>query len=74
MQTGIQADPGMVIKLRATFLKLASALDLPLVRIQQVWNESWEKVEGRLHMWYYVCVSIFICVVTSAVVCTRLYG
>jgi WASH complex subunit strumpellin len=36
MQSGIQADPGMVIKLRATFLKLASALDLPLVRIQQV--------------------------------------
>eukprot|EP00048_Salpingoeca_helianthica_P015709 m.228184 g.228184 ORF g.228184 m.228184 type:complete len:1164 (+) comp17418_c0_seq1:49-3540(+) len=35
MQSGIQADPGMVIKLRATFLKLSSALDLPLVRIQQ---------------------------------------
>ena len=33
MQQGIKQDPGLVIKLRATFLKLASALDMPLVRI-----------------------------------------
>lgn len=36
MQYGIKADPTSVIKLRATFLKLASALDLPLFRILQV--------------------------------------
>ncbi|XP_065842936.1 WASH complex subunit 5-like isoform X2 [Oscarella lobularis] len=35
MQQGIKKDPSMVIKLRATFLKLASALDLPCVRISQ---------------------------------------
>ena len=35
MQQGIKSDPGLVIKLRATFLKLASALDMPLVRISQ---------------------------------------
>uniref|UniRef100_A0A1E1XMR4 WASH complex subunit strumpellin n=1 Tax=Amblyomma sculptum TaxID=1581419 RepID=A0A1E1XMR4_AMBSC len=35
MQTGIKSDPSMVIKLRATFLKLATALDLPLLRINQ---------------------------------------
>lgn len=35
MQKGIQDDPSMVIKLRATFLKLATALDLPLLRINQ---------------------------------------
>ncbi|KAL1469448.1 hypothetical protein MTO96_025056 [Rhipicephalus appendiculatus] len=32
---GIKSDPSMVIKLRATFLKLATALDLPLLRINQ---------------------------------------
>lgn len=32
MQEGIKRDPFIVIKLRATFLKLASALELPLVR------------------------------------------
>eukprot|EP00045_Choanoeca_perplexa_P015316 m.190625 g.190625 ORF g.190625 m.190625 type:complete len:1158 (-) comp16947_c0_seq1:144-3617(-) len=36
MQAGIKADPTLVIKLRATFLKLASAMELPLLRIQQV--------------------------------------
>ncbi|EGD78584.1 WASH complex subunit strumpellin [Salpingoeca rosetta] len=36
MQAGIKANPALVIKLRATFLKLASALELPLVRISQV--------------------------------------
>lgn len=35
MQKGIQKDPSLVIKLRATFLKMASALDLPLMRINQ---------------------------------------
>ncbi|XP_038056716.1 WASH complex subunit 5-like [Patiria miniata] len=33
MQQGIKGNPGLVTKLRATFLKLASALDLPLIRI-----------------------------------------
>ncbi|XP_060076742.1 WASH complex subunit 5-like [Ylistrum balloti] len=33
MQQGIKRDPSLVIKLRATFLKMASALDLPLMRI-----------------------------------------
>ncbi|CAG2161735.1 unnamed protein product [Oppiella nova] len=35
MQSGIKRDPTLVIKLRATFLKLASALDMPLLRINQ---------------------------------------
>ncbi|XP_051878865.1 WASH complex subunit 5 [Pristis pectinata] len=35
MQEGIRASPSMVTKLKATFLKLASALDLPLMRINQ---------------------------------------
>ncbi|XP_064625132.1 WASH complex subunit 5-like isoform X2 [Lineus longissimus] len=35
MQQGIKRDPSLVIKLRATFLKMASALDLPLLRINQ---------------------------------------
>uniref|UniRef100_UPI00398ECB7B WASH complex subunit 5 isoform X2 n=1 Tax=Pristiophorus japonicus TaxID=55135 RepID=UPI00398ECB7B len=35
MQEGIQVSPFMVTKLKATFLKLASALDLPLMRINQ---------------------------------------
>ncbi|XP_059147627.1 WASH complex subunit 5-like isoform X2 [Physella acuta] len=35
MQQGIKKDPTLVIKLRATFLKMASALDLPLLRINQ---------------------------------------
>ncbi|KAG8184568.1 hypothetical protein JTE90_007684 [Oedothorax gibbosus] len=35
MQQGIKKDPTLAIKLRATFLKLASALDLPLLRINQ---------------------------------------
>lgn len=35
MQQGIKKDPSLVIKLRATFLKLSSALDLPLMRINQ---------------------------------------
>ncbi|CAH1773129.1 unnamed protein product [Owenia fusiformis] len=35
MQQGIKKDPAMVTKLRATFLKMASALDMPLLRISQ---------------------------------------
>ncbi|XP_046858069.1 WASH complex subunit 5-like [Xenia sp. Carnegie-2017] len=35
MQSGIKKSPSLVRKLRATFLKMASALDLPLVRISQ---------------------------------------
>ncbi|XP_033124935.1 WASH complex subunit 5-like [Anneissia japonica] len=35
MQAGIKSNPALVTKLRATFLKLASALDLPLLRINQ---------------------------------------
>ena len=35
MQQGIKKDPSLVIKLRATFLKMASALELPLLRINQ---------------------------------------
>lgn len=35
MQEGIKKDPGLVIKLRATFLKLSSALETPLLRINQ---------------------------------------
>ncbi|XP_023214249.1 WASH complex subunit 5-like, partial [Centruroides sculpturatus] len=35
MQQGLKRDPSLAIKLRATFLKLASALDLPLMRINQ---------------------------------------
>jgi WASH complex subunit strumpellin len=36
MQRGVKENPWMVIKLRATFLKLTSALELPLLRILQV--------------------------------------
>ena len=39
MQQGIKKDPTLVIKLRATFLKMGSALDMPLMRINQV---SWD--------------------------------
>lgn len=35
MQEGIKKDPTLVIKLRATFLKLSSALELPCLRINQ---------------------------------------
>lgn len=40
MQYGIKADPTSVIKLRATFLKLASALDIPLLRISQAGSKD----------------------------------
>lgn len=35
MQTAIKNEPTLVGRLRATFLKLSSALDLPLMRINQ---------------------------------------
>lgn len=35
MQKRIKKDPGLIIKIRSTFLKLASMLELPLVRISQ---------------------------------------
>uniref|UniRef100_A0A915HGY6 WASH complex subunit strumpellin n=1 Tax=Romanomermis culicivorax TaxID=13658 RepID=A0A915HGY6_ROMCU len=35
MQKAIRQNPAMPIKLRATFVKLSSAMDLPLLRIQQ---------------------------------------
>ena len=40
MQQGIKKDPALVTKLRATFLKLASALDLPLMRINQASSDD----------------------------------
>lgn len=40
MQTGIKAEPTLVIKLRAVFLKLASALEIPLLRINQAHSED----------------------------------
>lgn len=44
MQEGIKKDPSLVIKLRATFLKLASALEIPLLRINQAHSEDLESV------------------------------
>ncbi|XP_066254336.1 WASH complex subunit 5 isoform X1 [Euwallacea similis] len=40
MQNGIKKEPKLVIKLRAVFLKLASALELPLLRINQSHSED----------------------------------
>ncbi|XP_050294817.1 WASH complex subunit 5 isoform X2 [Anthonomus grandis grandis] len=40
MQNGIKKEPKLVIKLRAVFLKLASALELPLLRINQAHSED----------------------------------
>ena len=44
MQNLIKKDPGLVKKLRATFLKLGSALDLPLVRIGEAGTEDFRSV------------------------------
>jgi WASH complex subunit strumpellin len=44
MQTRIKADPFSVLKLRATFLKLTSILDLQLVRIVQSESKDVESV------------------------------
>ena len=46
MQNGIKKDPSLVRKLRATFLKLASALDLPLVRIGEAGTEDLKSVSS----------------------------
>ncbi|XP_044738759.1 WASH complex subunit 5 [Chrysoperla carnea] len=40
MQKGIKNDPSLVIKLRALFMKLASALEIPLLRINQAHSED----------------------------------
>lgn len=40
MQEGIKRSPSLVIRLRATFLKLASALDFPLLRISQASSQD----------------------------------
>lgn len=40
MQESIKNQPKLVIKLRATFLKLASALEIPLLRINQAKSED----------------------------------
>lgn len=40
MQRGIKTEPTLVIKLRAVFLKLASALEIPLLRINQARSED----------------------------------
>lgn len=44
MQDGIKKYPKLVAKLRCTFLKLASALDAPLVRINQANSPDLESV------------------------------
>lgn len=44
MQEGIKKEPSLAIKLRATFLKLASALEIPLLRINQARSEDLESV------------------------------
>ena len=44
MQTSIKEQPKLVSKLRCTFLKLASALDIPLVRINQANSADLESV------------------------------
>eukprot|EP00116_Pleurobrachia_bachei_P012779 sb/3473041/ len=44
MQDLIKKDPSLVRKLRATFLKLASALDQPLVRIGEAGIEDFRSV------------------------------
>ncbi|CAG9860794.1 unnamed protein product [Phyllotreta striolata] len=40
MQSGIRKEPTLVIKLRAVFLKLSSALEIPLLRINQAQSED----------------------------------
>ncbi|XP_017775271.1 PREDICTED: WASH complex subunit strumpellin isoform X2 [Nicrophorus vespilloides] len=40
MQLGIKREPTLVIKLRAVFLKLGSALEIPLLRINQAHSED----------------------------------
>ncbi|XP_055613775.1 WASH complex subunit 5 [Uranotaenia lowii] len=40
MQENIKKQPNLVIKLRSTFLKLASALEIPLLRLNQAESED----------------------------------
>lgn len=40
MQRGIKVEPTLVIKLRAVFLKLASVLEIPLLRINQARSDD----------------------------------
>lgn len=40
MQLGVKKEPTLVIKLRAVFLKLASALEIPLLRINQAHSDD----------------------------------
>ncbi|VEN49154.1 unnamed protein product [Callosobruchus maculatus] len=40
MQSGIKKEPTLVIQLRAVFLKLSSALEIPLLRINQAHSED----------------------------------
>ncbi|XP_038118997.1 WASH complex subunit 5 [Culex quinquefasciatus] len=40
MQENIKKQPSLVIKLRSTFLKLASALEIPLLRLNQAESED----------------------------------
>lgn len=44
MQESVKKQPSLVIKLRATFLKLASALEIPLLRINQAHSDDLESV------------------------------
>lgn len=44
MQDSVKRQPSIVIKLRATFLKLASALEIPLLRINQAHGDDLESV------------------------------
>lgn len=44
MQESIKKQPNLVNKLRATFLKLASALEIPLLRINQAHSDDLESV------------------------------
>jgi WASH complex subunit strumpellin len=44
MQEGIKRRPSLVIKLKATFLKMSTALQLPVQRIGQVNSRDFESV------------------------------
>ena len=44
MQMEVKRDPNLVIKLRAVFLKLASALEIPLLRINQAHSDDFVSV------------------------------
>ena len=37
MQQGVKDDPSLVGRLRATFLKLSTAMEAPIMRMGQVW-------------------------------------